>query len=337
MLAAGSLLVSTPAAVGADDEYVIAKPTAVVSLGDNGISGEGAGDYVAGTKGENGNFCHRSANALVHHTDLAEKTINIACSGARAEHVAFNGPVHYTEGSQAKRLGEIALDYQVTTVIVRVGSNDDPQFSGTVAACISAYLNPDKPECATALRSVWPSRMAAMAPKVRAALTDVKTAMSNAGYSSGSYNLVLTSYASPITQYMVPSDQIGGCPFRLRDAAWAKREALPQLNAALRQVAYDSGANYLDLGEATNEREACAGYDDPSIEWQTRIKVDPYKLVSGQLTPEEKILAAESFHINADGHKQLGNCMTEFVEASAYDGFCQEGADGMLHAIIPNP
>ena len=332
VLATGSLMVGTQAAVAADT-----RPTAVVSLGDNGISGEGAGNYVAGTNGENGNWCHRSANALVHRTQLAERTINLACSGAKSENVWFGGPVHYTEGPQAERLAVIAEDYRVTTVIVRVGSNDDPQFSGTVAACIAAYLYPERPDCSAQLRTVWASRLAAMAPKVKRAVTDVQAAMTSAGYGYDDYALVLTSYASPITELMVPSDQVGGCPFRLADARWARHEALPQLNSALRGVANQTGARFLDLGSATDGREACAGGSNPSREWQTRITVDPYKLVNGQLTPAEKVKAAESFHLNAAAHGQLGRCMTEYVRANAWDGWCEEGPDGNLHAVIPGP
>lgn len=325
LLIAGSPGVAEPAAVDI-------RQTAVVSLGDNGISGEGAGDYEPGTNGENGNWCHRSVHALVHKTSLAQNTFNLACSGSNAEHVSLAGIEHYTEGSQAKRLAVIAKEYRVTTVIVRVGSNDDPNFSGTVVACIRAYLYPDKPPCSDGLRAVWPNRLAAMAPKVRTALTDVKTAMSSVGYAGTDYNLVLTSYASPITERMDPAWQ-KGCPFRLTDARWARVEAVPQLNQALRGVAQQVGARFLDLGRATENHEACSGGANPATEWQTQITVDPWELVHGELDPEEQHRAAESFHPNAIAHKRIGGCMTEFVKSTSFDATCIEGADGLLHPI----
>ena len=330
-LAAGLLITGSPGAA----EPVTAvdtRPTAVVSLGDNGISGEGAGNYEPGTNGENGNWCHRSKDALVHKTKLAEKTINIACSGSNAAHVSFAGTEHYTEGSQAKRLAVIAKEYRVTTVIVRVGSNDDPGFSPTVRACIFAYLYPDKPACRLEQGAAWPSRVAAMVPKVRTAMNDVKAAMTSAGYASNSYNLVLTSYSSPITERMEPAYQ-KYCPFRLSDARWARTEAVPQLNQGLRDVARQVGARFLDLGRATENHEACSGGADPSTEWQTRITVDPYELVHGTLDPEEKHRAAESFHPNALVHQKIGGCMTEFVLSRSSDSSCIEGADGDLHPI----
>lgn len=336
VLAAGSTMAGTPAVADRGPADVLLVPSTVVSLGDNGISGEGAGSYEPGTNGENGNWCHRSTYALVHRTKLSAKTFNLACSGAKSANVGFGGPVHYTEGSQAERLTAIADEYRVTTVIVRVGSNDDPQFSATVAACIGAYLYPERPDCSSYLRTQWPTRLAAMAPKVKAALIDVKTAMSNAGYGSSDYKLVVTSYSSPITERMDAAAQRTGCPFRLVDARWARTEAVPQLNATLRGVASQVGARFLDLTRATENREACSGGTNPATEWQTRITVDPWKLVNGQLDPAEQHRAAESFHLNATAHGQLGRCMTEFVDSNAWYATCLERSDGNLHAVTTN-
>ena len=57
-------MVGSPAA--AAPAAVDGRPTAVVTLGDSVASGEGAGDYEQGTRGEGGNWCHRSQNALIH-------------------------------------------------------------------------------------------------------------------------------------------------------------------------------------------------------------------------------------------------------------------------------
>jgi GDSL-like Lipase/Acylhydrolase family len=329
-VAATSMAVLTPTAMAT-------QPTATVSLGDNGISGEGAGSYEAGTNGENGNYCHRSTNALVHRIGLSDHSFNLACSGARSEHVWRGGASLYNEGPQAERLAHLASQYMVTTIILRVGSNDDPQFSPTVAGCIAAHLDTSRPDCSTQLRSVWQARLDAMAVKVNRAVTDVQAVMRESGYTTEEYRIVLTSYASPITELMTPSAEIGGCPFRLADARWARTEAVPALNTTLRQIALQAGVRYLDLGHATDNREACSGGDDPSSEWQTRIKVDPYKLVSGQLSAEEKVKAAESFHLNAAAHGQLARCTKEFLQSNSDEGWCEEGPDGNLHAVIPGP
>ena len=118
-------LVAAPTATAQEGAQRDDRPTAIVSLGDSAISGEGAGNYEPGTRGENGNWCHRSANALVHRTAVADRTINLACSGADSANVSLADTTHYNEGSQSRRLIDVARQYRVTTVLVQVGANDD--------------------------------------------------------------------------------------------------------------------------------------------------------------------------------------------------------------------
>ncbi|MBB4909043.1 GDSL-type esterase/lipase family protein [Actinophytocola algeriensis] len=328
-LLAGGLVVASPAASVADD-----RPTAIVSLGDSAISGEGAGDYEAGTRGENGNWCHRSANALVHRTAVADHTINLACSGAEAANVSLADTTHYTEGSQARRLIGIAQQYRVTTVVVQVGANDEPAFADTILDCIAEWFNPFGAGCRKKLRTEWPQRVAAMAPRVEVALADVRSAMSQAGYADGSYNLILTSYASPLTENMDATlHGPQGCPFKLADAGYGRTEAVPQLSEALRGAATRSGAKFLDFSRATEGHEACSGGGDSSTEWQNRVKVDPWAWVTGGLDAIGIHMAQESFHPNARGHAQLGRCVTEFVGSGANSARCLVGSDGNVHAV----
>lgn len=309
-------------------------PTAVVSLGDSAISGEGAGDYEPGTRGENGDWCHRSANALIHRTRLAEHTVNLACSGADSADVSLADTTHYTEGSQARRLIEVARQYRVTAVVVQVGANDDPAFADTMVDCIAAWLNPLGPGCASHLRQEWPARLAAMAPKVQGAVADVRSAMRTAGYADADYSLVLTSYASPVTEKMDPLlHGPEGCPLRLSDARYGRTEAVPQLSEALRGVAQRAGVKFLDFSRATEGREACSGGANPASERQRRITVNPAALVYGGLDAVGIHLAQESFHPNANAHEQLGNCVTEFVRGGAGSARCLADASGVLHAV----
>lgn len=328
-LMVGALAVAAPPGAVADT-----RPTAVVSLGDSAISGEGAGSYEAGTRGENGDWCHRSTNALIHRTQLAERTINLACSGADAANVSLADTVHYTEGSQARRLIDVARTYRVTAVVVQVGANDEPAFADTVLNCVEAWLNPFGSSCSSWLRGQWPQRLAAMAPRVERAVLDVRSAMRQAGYADTSYAFVLTSYASPITERMDPIlHGPQGCPFRLADAQWGRTEAVPQLSAALRGVASRTGVRFLDFARATEGREACSNGGDSSTEWQNRITVDPWAWVYGGLDAVGMHMAQESFHPNARGHAQLGRCVTEFVSSGASTATCLRGTDGNLHAI----
>lgn len=330
LLAVGLIAASPVANAQPLDE----RPTAIVSLGDSAISGEGAGNYEPGTRGENGNWCHRSANALVHRTAVADRTINLACSGADAANVSLADTTHYTEGSQSRRLIGIAREYRVTTVIVQVGANDDPAFADTMLDCIAEWFNPFSSGCRGRLQTEWPQRLAAMAPKVERAVNDVKSAMSQAGYATGGYNMILASYASPLTERM---DEIlhgpQGCPFKLADARYGRTVAVPQLSEALRGVATRTGVKFLDFSRGSEGHEACSGYGNSSTEWQNRVTVDPWAWVTGGLDAIGIHMAQESFHPNARGHAQLGRCVTEFVNSGRGSAACVVGADGNLHAV----
>lgn len=326
----GSIVVAPPVSAAPADT----RPTAIVSLGDSAMSGEGAGSYEPGTDGEGGNWCHRSTRALVHRTQVADRTFNLACSGADSANVSLADTTHYTEGSQARRLIDIARQNRVTTVVLQVGANDDPQFADTIVDCIAAWLNPFDSPCRTALRTQWPARLAAMVPKVEAAVADVRSAMTQAGYGAGSYSFILTSYASPVTEKM---DKVlhgpQGCPLRLADAEYGRTVAVPQLSDALRGVATRTGVKFLDFARATENREACRRGASPAGEWQRRITVDPEALVHGGLDAIGIHLAQQSFHPNADGHAQLGRCVTEFVLSGSATARCLAGTDGNLHAV----
>lgn len=322
--------VNAPSAVAQDT-----RQTAVVSLGDSAISGEGAGNYEPGTRGENGNWCHRSANALIHRTSLAQRTINLACSGADSANVSLADTSHYTEGSQARRLIAIAQQYRVTTVVVQVGTNDEPAFADTVLACVGAWINPFGRSCSSSIGPQWPGRLAAMAPRVEVAVNDVRSAMTQAGYAPSTYSLVLTSYASPVTENM-DSTWHGpqGCPIRIADGRWGRTTAVPQLSEALRGVATRTGAKFLDFSRATEGKEACSNRSSNSSgEWQNRIKVDPFAWWYGGLDAIGIHTAQESFHPNAAGHAQLGRCVTEFVNSGAATARCLRGSDGNVHAV----
>ncbi|MBB5800478.1 lysophospholipase L1-like esterase [Saccharothrix ecbatanensis] len=330
LLLAGTSLLAVPITAAAVDD----RPTAVVSLGDSAISGEGAGSYEPGTEGENGNWCHRSTRALIHRTQLADRTINLACSGADSANVSLADTVHYTEGSQARRLIDVARQYRVTAVVVQVGANDDVRFADTMVDCVAAWVNPFGSSCRSKLEREWPGRLTAMAPKVENALRDVRAAMTQAGYTDSAYQLILTSYASPVTEKM---DRFRhgpqGCPLRLADAGYGRTVAVPQLSEALRGVATRSGVKFLDFSRATENREACSKGDSSTGEWQRRLTVDPYALVSGGLDAIGIHMAQQSFHPNAAGHDELGRCVTEFVNAGTGSARCLAGADGHLHAV----
>lgn len=320
-------LLGAPQAVATVPE----RPTAVVALGDSAASGEGAGDYEPGTRGEGGDWCHRSIHAYVHGTGLASASVNLACSGAAAAEVAFGTGTYYTEGSQAERLVEVAMRYRVTTIVVQVGANDDPELIPTGISCIRAFLDLLEPPCRHTVGPLVAGRMTAVVPKVEAVVRDVLAAMRRAGYADGEYAVVLASYASPVTERMVPLHVARGCPYSRADAEWGRTVLFPALSGALRSAAMSTGVRFLDLARATEGFEACAR-TSRAAEWQRRITVDPEAFVYGGLDAVGYHLAQESFHPTAAGHAEMGSCIGEFVRSGAPTGACVVGADGRLHA-----
>jgi len=327
-----AVLPAAPAARAAPPE---ARPTAVVALGDSAASGDGAGDYEPGTRGEGGNWCHRSPHAYVHHTGLAGASVNLACSGARSEHAGYGDAVRYGEGAQAARLVEVAGRYRVTTVVVQVGANDDVALTATGIACIRAALDRRVPGCRDTVGPAWPERTAATATKVERAVRDVQDAMRRAGYAEGDYAFVLASYASPVTERMIPLHGPRGCPYSRADAEWGRTVAFPELAAALRGVAERTGVRFLDLTRATEGYEACSR-SPRTAEWQRRITVDPRALVYGGLDAVGYHLAQESFHPNATGHRRMAECLAGFVRSGAPSAACV-GADGRLRPVPGAP
>lgn len=306
-------------------------PTAVVSLGDSAISGEGAGAYEPGTDGPR-NYCHRSANALIKNTAVpgVQAKVNIACSGAASSDVRINGTVHSTEPSQADQLRAIARDYDIKGIVLQLGANDDPQFTDSVLSCVTAWANPFASACKNSLAPVWPGRMAGMAPKVEASIADLRTVMREAGYADSAYQFILTSYASPFTENMAWTHGFDGCPIRVADAKWARTEAVGQLSAALRGVAARSGVRFLDLARAAEGREACNKSVSKSSRWIAPLLIDVDELFE---SGDPVNVVRQTFHPNANGHRQFGACVTEFFGNGLQESACLRGADGNLHAV----
>lgn len=325
VLAAPPLAGRAQAAVPPDDP----RPPVVVALGDSAASGEGAGDYAPGTRGEGGNHCHRSPAAYVYRTTLAGRGVNLACSGADTAQVGAAGGVRYTERSQTARLTDVARRDRVVAVTVQVGANDEPDLSGTAVACIRAFLHPLEPGCRTSVGPEWAARLAAVGPRIEGVARDVRAAMAAAGYADADYALVLLSYAAPGSEAMPAWHGMQGCPYSRPDARWARTEAFPALAATIGAAAARTGARFLDLTRVAEGREACTGA--LRDEWQRRLSVDPAALVAGTLGTAGMRLFQESFHPTAAAHTAIAGCLSEFVRAGGSRAACVPARDGLVH------
>jgi lysophospholipase L1-like esterase len=300
-------------------------PTAIVSLGDSTASGEGGGDYTADTNGANADWCHRSANAIVQQVQAnVDKRVNLACSGAKSEHIAFGSATQYGETSQAARLQTLAGQYRIKTIVVAVGANDEPQFGADINACAQAWFS--KTTCESTLQPTWKSKVDAMTKKVTAALKDVRTAMSNAHYRSSDYALVVQSYASPLGPDVAAGLQdLSGCPFQTSDLKWIESSAVEVLAAGIQTATESAQARYLNLARAGIGHEACSSTNE-GIEWFTRLTVKWSDLSS---TTASSHALQESFHPNKLGYANLASCLSRFLATTSATGTCTPTNDGL--------
>lgn len=223
--------------------------TAIVSLGDSFISGEGGRwlgngsepsgtrsgtdraavrcdrqggcDYdptlVYGASEENG--CHRSDVAPILSAPIAiGERVNLACSGAKAVNVrpsAMGGRPHFGEAPQADRLESLALRDDVRLVVVTVGAND-AGFGGLVAGCALdwARSSEDDPDvCRFEAQAEIEAALPGMERGVRGALHGARETMAAAGYGRADYRLVAMGYASPFP---------AGRWFRYPEQGWSR-------------------------------------------------------------------------------------------------------------------
>ncbi|MQA81517.1 MAG: hypothetical protein GEV10_24050 [Streptosporangiales bacterium] len=312
--------------LGLSSAQAAEKPTAIVSMGDSYISGEAAGDYEPGTD-EPGNFCHRSTRAEIHETGIAaDRSINLACSGATTSNVRLGGSGQNGEAVQAEQLRAVARDNQVKLVVVSVGGND-VGFADLVLDCIKGYfLLADR--CQDAWQDKLPAELAAAAPDIAGSLADVRTVMRDAGYADADYELVLQSYPSPITEDNRYSftKAFEGCPIRDDDAGWARTSVVTQFAATMGTVASDAGARFLDLSQAFYGREVCANGIGHDQEWAAGIDIDVGQIQNGL----GGNIVQQSLHPNGRGHAQFGGCLGGFFGAGDTAARCVIGPDGNL-------
>ncbi|MQS15400.1 hypothetical protein F7Q99_24810 [Streptomyces kaniharaensis] len=342
-LVAGGLVAASPAR--AATASVPSGPTASVTLGDSYISGEAgrwkgnsadSGGSRTGTdRAWNGssydpgpvygatavNGCDRSDVAeVLGASTVAQKQINLACSGAVTANVfrASNGGQAYKgEAPQADQLAAVAAQNNVKLITLSIGGND-LGFSDVISTCVQDYLIWYS-YCHNSQQSAIDSKMPAAMAGVGKAIDDIRAVMSNAGYGSGDYRLVLQSYPSPIprgAEMRYPESgwsrsDTGGCPFWDGDADWARDSMVPQISSALAGVAASKGAQFLDLSNMLQGREVCStSAQQPTTSTPPSATTSEWaRFLDGGLNTTQGALQ-ESMHPNFYGQQALGRCLT---------------------------
>ena len=359
----------------------------VVSVGDSYISGE-AGRWAGNTNtgeqyvdaggpatyfdnpthtAETITRCHRSTSAEVF---TGTGAADLACSGAKTATFTdsngyFKPGLDFYDGTggqgQALMLQSFAASHNVKAVVVSIGGNDFG-FGGIVQQCVTDFLGSPswwKDYCnddSSVTASFTSSNVSTQTANIKNGLLNLRTAMRNAGYADGSWNLVVQTYESPLpngtsirySESGYTRQSTGGCGFWNADANWANSTALPTINNAVKNAASAAGiagTKVLDLSSAFNGRRLCestvglleeegltswsqAGASDVS-EWVNQIRT-----VSTSTTD---YYVQESFHPNYWGQLALRNCLRQAWNGGAVKGgTCTRGANGKNAYGEPN-
>ncbi|HEV7708194.1 MAG TPA: hypothetical protein VGP16_08370, partial [Asanoa sp.] len=284
------------------------RSTALVTMGDSEISGEGVGNYVPGTH-QDGNWCDRSYDQAVFRTGIAsDSQFNLACSGATPWNLIAGGPAQWNELNQGDNLAIKARNTRIKLIWVVVGANGDGTIQfGPVATDCAIKRVFFQGTCYPTYTDVWTTKVDGSRAAVEDALRAIRATMTGAGYLAADYELVLQSYPSPASPDVednpdFPGWYSGGCLLYLADQAFARNKAVPLFERGLRQAAANTGTRYLDASRLFHGHEVCT--DNTSVRGLF-IEVGIWN----------ENAARQSFHPNARGHGMFAECMTAFVNS----------------------
>jgi hypothetical protein len=306
------------------------RKTALISLGDSEISGEGVGTYEPPTNGPS-NWCHRSPDAAIHRTGIAaDLTYNAACSGASTANIRIGGTPQYAdELVQSDNLAVKARTTRIKMVLLVVGANDDLQFGPVMTDCVERYLLLQGP-CEPKYAPGWQARVDGLVPKVEQTVRDLKSVMRDAGYTDGDYKLVVMSYPSPIGPDFRDNPAFpgklacGGLGYD-SDTVWGRDTAVPAFERGIRRAAADTGAFYLDNSRLFHGHEVCM--EDT---WARGLYID----LSKPGLPDENSVR-QSFHPNAHGHAAFASCLTQFYASGLREASCADVASAGRPTLFP--
>ncbi|MDA0170209.1 GDSL-type esterase/lipase family protein [Solirubrobacter taibaiensis] len=353
-LAAVCLAAALPAAASADT---------VVSVGDSAISGEagrwagntnqaasktdalGAGAYNDAGGAEATPGCHRSKSAEVHIGD-GVKSVNLACSGARTYSRTSDGKwkpgldfaVSGANKGQARMLEDLArTDPDIKAVVVLIGANDYG-FADILETCVTNWITSPswwKNYCHddSNMKAMFSaSNISAITNNVRAAFTNLKTAMTRAGYNDSQYEILAQTYSAPLPlsggmRYPESGwsrQSVGGCGAWNADINWARSTVVDTLNNSVKNaVSGMANVQVLDAVGALYGRRLCENtvgvLEEKGVStWQSAGAVDKTEWVH-QIRTVSTIFGPyqlqEDGHPNYWGQLALRNCFRQ-----AYNG-----------------
>ena len=343
----------------------------VVSVGDSYISGEG-GRWAGNKSGFNSAIdalgssayydnpggtaeqierCHRSKSAAIHIGD-GVTSVNLACSGALSmttmDGSNFKPGIDFADlgggrVGQARMLQDVAAAHPVKMVVLSIGGNDF-NFGAIVEQCVKDFLKPTfwgwiQVNCYgdDDVKANMTAQNAAMIrDRIATAITNIRTAMHNAGRADTDWTLVVQTYPQilPYASEMGYSDSgytrqsTGGCGFTDPDVNWAVNIALGTINNTVRGAVeqarrtsptrieiLDNSATFAQRGlcdRAVNRVDGGSGRAPAVANWQDPLAVDRSEWVTEINTlTVGSFYQQESLHPNYWGQLALRNCLRQ--------------------------
>ncbi|HUA74373.1 MAG TPA: hypothetical protein VL988_06420 [Solirubrobacteraceae bacterium] len=360
----------------------------VTSLGDSFISGEagrwagntdesssktdalGSTAYYdnAGGTGESIKGCHRSKSAEVY-IGGGVSGMNLACSGAKTstftEGETFKpGIDFYSSGGnegQALMLQHFAATHNVKLVALSIGGNNF-NFAGIVQTCVEDFLESTWfydfycSEESSVTNNFTTANVNKVKGEITTAIKNVAQAMTNAGYTSSQYTILVQNYPSPIpngsefryTQSGYSRQTTGGCGFWNKDANYANATMLPTIDNAVLGAASAAGLSNvktMELSSAFNARRLCDNTvglleEKGLANWKAAGAVDKTEWFN-QIRTLEAIFGPyelqEDIHPNYWAQLGLRNCLTQAYNAGTpKGGTCTISGTGLNGAGEPN-
>jgi hypothetical protein len=360
----------------------------VVTLGDSYISGE-AGRWAGNTNESSSKIdalgstayydnsahtaelipgCHRSQSAEAYIGGGVNGE-NLACSGAKtssftSEGVFKPGLDFYNSGGhegQALMLEKFAKTHNVKLVPISIGGNNF-NFASIVQTCIEDFLLTPEwwpaycSEEESVTNNFTPSNVATQQAAIKGAILNVAKAMTNAGYTSGQYTVLVQNYPSPIpsgagfryAQKGYTRQTVGGCGFWNHDADEANATMLPTISGAVFKGAEEAllaNLKTMNISSAFNGRRLCEKgvgllEEEGLSTWKSTGAVNKTEWVNQVRTitaifPPYEI--QEDLHPNYWAQLALRNCVTQAYNAGTpKGGACAISGEGVNSAGEPN-
>jgi hypothetical protein len=359
-----------------------------VSVGDSFISGE-AGRWAGNTNessskidalgstayydnatdtGELIEGCHRSKSAEVYIGGGVSGE-NLACSGAKTSSFSEEGLFKpgidfYNSGGhegQALMLQHYAADHNVKLVALSIGGNNF-NFASIVQTCVEDFLESTIfydfycSEESSVTNNFTTSNVNKVKGEIETAIDNVATAMTNAGYTSSQYSILVQDYPSPIpngsefryTQSGYSRQTVGGCGFWNKDANYANATMLPTIDSTVLGAASAVGLSNvktMELSSAFNSHRLCdkgVGLleEEGLANWKAAEAVNKsewfnqIRTVTALFPPYE---LQEDIHPNYWAQLGLRNCLTQaYNEGTPKGGTCTTSGTGLNSAGEPN-